>query len=529
MINLKEQSILWAIMSIQKDSDTYLFPMPFEYEAIEYQKDRVVDHISKLDVYNAGIREYRTALTPKGTKGFRVATQLDPIDTIISLSIMYEIADDIERYRLPKNQLEVFSFRMKPEKDGSLYDPDFNWPYYQKRTKEIADSGTYSHAVVTDISNFYPSIYLHDIETVLSDALEPTGRKGYGQILINYIKAMHLHQTHKGLPVGPQFSRPIAELILDEIDRELKKRGITFVRYVDDIILFTQSEGSAYESLSILAQVLYDRRGLKLNDKKTEILLLPTFKQRYLKDVEEFENDTILESFSELLVELGIDEDPYVDINPDDLSAEDWERLKSINLRSLIEQEIAKDDPDGFVISFVLANLARIDDTEIVDLILSEKGIIKLFPRLRTIISYLERVRDFSQEQKNSIGRKILSFVDDSYVSVLNFNRMWFMHLFTKNDEWDNASQFANFYEKYTDNETRRETLLARGRAHDIEFFRRQKYDNMDTNTWLRRSFLAAVSCLPENERKPWYMARSLRTRDFLDQVVEDWAKKNHF
>lgn len=529
MIKLKHQSINWAIKSVQKHFDTYLFPMPFEYEAIEYDKNCIVDHIASLDVYNAGIREYRTALTPKGVKGFRVATQLDPIDTIISLAILYEIADDIERFRLPKNQLEVFSFRIKPEKDGSLYDPDFDYPSYQKRTREIIDSGIYSHVVVTDISDFYPSIYLHDIETVLGDALEATGRKGYGQVLINYIKAMHLNQTHKGLPVGPQFSRPIAELILDEIDRELNKKGIIFVRYVDDFILFTQSEGAAYESLSLLAQVLYDRRGLKLNDKKTEILNLSKFRQRYLKDSEEFEQNTILDSFAELLDELDIAQDPYEDINPSDLSVEDWERLKSINLKSLIEQEVAKEDPDGFVISFVLANLARLDDTEIVNLILSEKSIIKLFPRLRTIINYLERVRDFSQKQRDSIGSKILGFVDDSYVSVLKFNRMWFMHLFTKNDEWDNVDQFGAIYEKYTDNETRRETLLARGRAHDIEFFRRQKYDNLDTNTWLRRSFLAAVSCLPESERRPWYKARSLRSRDFLDQVVEKWAQKKHF
>ena len=69
------------------------------------------------------------------------------------------------------------------------------------------------------------------------------------------------------------------------------------------------------------------------------------------------------------------------------------------------------------------------------------------------------------------------------------------------------------------DNYTRRETLLARGRAHDVEFFRRQKYDNLDTNTRVRRAFLASVSCLAEAERKPWYnnfrITKSTTTKTF--------------
>lgn len=529
MINLKPESIRWAIKSVRRDSDTYLFPMPFEYDAIEDQEDQVVDHIAAMNVCECGIRDYRTALTPKGTKGFRVATQLDPIDTLISLAIIYEVADDLERARMPKSTEQVFSFRLKPERDGSLYDPAYDWTRYKKRTREIADSGTYSYVVATDISDFYPSIYLHDIETVLGEALKDSGRKGYGKVLIDYVRAMHLSQTHKGLPVGPQFSRPIAELILDKIDRQLQDGDAQFVRYVDDIVIFTDSRGSAYEALSRLAQVLYDRRGLKLNEKKTEILEVSSFRERFIKDPNEFEHNSIMESFTELLDELDIDENPYEDIEPEDLSVEQWEQLRSINLQSLVEQELAKAEPDGFVVSFVLANLARLDDTGIAEKVLSAENIIKLFPRLRTIINYLDRVRNFSPEQKDSIGKKILGYVDDSYVSVLNFNRMWFMHLFTKTTEWDNADTFAHIYDKYSDNETRRETLLSRGRARDIEFFRQKKYESLDVNSWLRRSFLAAMSCLPEDERKPWYRSRALHDRDFLDKVVERWAQRNHF
>jgi len=104
MLNLKKNSIQWAIKNICNFSDTYIFPPPFEYEAILYDQDCVVEYIMGLDVLNEGIREYRTALTPKSTRGFRISTQLDPIDSIISLALIYEISDAIERVRLSKHE-----------------------------------------------------------------------------------------------------------------------------------------------------------------------------------------------------------------------------------------------------------------------------------------------------------------------------------------------------------------------------------------------------------------------------------------
>jgi hypothetical protein len=529
MLNLRRKSIEWAIRSIIKDFDTYLFPMPFEYDAIKAHEDRVLDYLCSIDVLKNGLREYRTTLTPKSTTGFRVATQMDPLDSIISLAVIYDLSSEIETYRIGSTENKVFSFRIAPQTDGTLYDPAYSWTAFKEHIKRKMDSGDFTYIVSTDISDFYPSIYLHDIETVLGEVTDESGRTSHSTVLLNYVRAMNLNQTHKGLPVGPQFSRPIAELILNDIDRALISRDIEFARYVDDFVIFTKSKGEAYEALSFLAQTLYDRRGLKLNDQKTSIDTIYEYTQKFLRVDDEIIEDSILDSFTELLDELDLDKNPYKEIEPDDLSDEDWERLRSINLGHLLELELRKEEPDAFLVSFVLANLARLDDTDIVDIILSEESILKLFPRLRTIINYLQRVREFSDDQKHIIGAKILDFVINSYVSVLKFNRMWFMHLFTTNNEWNNSAKFTQIYDLYSDHETRRETILARGRAKDIDFFRQQKYESLDTNSWLRRAFLAAVSCLPKTERNPYYKSRSLTHRDFLDEIIELWAQTNHF
>ncbi len=527
MLKLQERSIKWALKSIEKHFDTYIFPMPFEYEAIRYKEQDVVDHIKNIDVLNQGIRDYRTSLTPKSIKGFRISTQLDPLDSIISHAVIYEIADEIERARIPKSDGIIHSFRLKPESDGTMYDPDYSWSSFINKAQEIINTGEYSHVLVTDISDFYSSIYLHYIETVLRDVVSSSGKSSHMQVLINYIKAMNLNQTHKGIPIGPQFSRPIAELILNDIDCSIISRGTKFIRYVDDIFIFSKSESDAFINLSVLAQSLYDQRNLKLNEKKTEILTRNEFSKKFLMKPDQIEEDSILSSFTELLQELDIDEDPYEEIGSDDLSEEDWERLKSINILHILELELTKKEPDSFLISFLLGNLARVDNHEAADVVLKEENIYKLFPKLRTIINYLERVRSFSEASKHEIGSKVIDLIKNSIVGTLAFNRMWFLNLFTKSGEWDNEEQFVELFRKYDDPISQRELFLALGRSKNINFYRTNKTMSLDMNNWIRRAFIAGISCLPKDEREPWYKSRSLRSRDFLDRIIEDWAKNN--
>lgn len=53
----------------------------------------------------------------------------------------------------------------------------------------------------------------------------------------------------KGTPQGGPLSPLLANIYLDELDKELEKRGLSFVRYADDIAIFTSSERSAVRVL----------------------------------------------------------------------------------------------------------------------------------------------------------------------------------------------------------------------------------------------------------------------------------------
>lgn len=525
MPKLKEESLKWALRSIQEYSDTYIFPMPFEYGALVDREAEVIGHLKAQDFLKEGIRDYRTALTPKSVKGFRISTQLDPLDSIRSQAIIYELEREIEDARVPKGQNIVYSFRLKPNLSGRLYDPKYNWDAFRAKAVSIAESEQYSHVLLTDISDFYPSIYLHDIETVFDELVKKAGKQSHAQFLINMVRAMHLLRTHKGIPVGPQFSRPIAELILDDVDRSLIKTRTKYLRYVDDFVVFAKSETDAYKKLAALAQLLYDTRHLKLNELKTEILEVEKFLGRF-RGPEERTEGNIIDNFNDLLKEVGLSTNPYEQLEPDDLDEEQWERLRSANLEKVLAKELEEREPDSFLVSFLLANLARIDNTEIAELVLEETNISKLFPKLHTIINYLERVRGFSEEQRTAIGSRVLDLITNSFVGQIDFNRMWLLTLFTRSNEWDNEGKFEKLMRRFVDPSTSRELYLALARSNAVKFFRANKSQNLNTDSWVRRAFIAGMSCLPAPERNPWFKARSLRSRDFLDTIVESWVSE---
>jgi len=528
MLKLKEKSLNWSIQHINRFGDSYVFPKPFEFDAINENWQDVKEYLLDIDVYSNGVRPYRTTITPKSNVGFRICTQLDPLDSIVYNALIYEIHEELENKRLPIFTDTVYSFRLDPDSDGSLFDPEYNWKSYQEKSRELLESDEYLYVVTTDITDFYPSIYLHNIETHLRECVRASGKNAHAEILINIIKAMHISQTHKGLPIGPQFSRPIAEIILNEIDQILIENNIKFIRYVDDYRLFCKTESEAYKSLAFLAQKLYDILNLKLNEQKTKIMTTERFMSKYMYLFTEREKDRIIYEFYELLDKIGVGGDFYGEIDLSSIDEKDVEKLHELNIYELLEEELSKNEIDISFAKFLIGNLARFDNTEVAELILSEKNMRKLFPILKTIITHLERVRSFGDEQKHEIGHKVISLIENSFMSELEFNRSWLLYLFSKSDEWNSQEYFSKSIKKYDDNFTTRKLILNLGRSKNHRYFRENKFNNI-SDPWVKRAFLVGFSCLPKDERNPYYKSRNLTQRDILEQVIEKWAQKNPF
>jgi Reverse transcriptase (RNA-dependent DNA polymerase) len=57
-------------------------------------------------------------------------------------------------------------------------------------------------------------------------------------------------QITKGVPQGGLLSPPLSNILLDDLDKELEKRGHQFCRYADDLIILIKSKRSGDQCLS---------------------------------------------------------------------------------------------------------------------------------------------------------------------------------------------------------------------------------------------------------------------------------------
>ncbi|HLX39018.1 MAG TPA: hypothetical protein VKR42_00715 [Ktedonobacteraceae bacterium] len=101
MLKLKPESYKWAITHLVKDSDTDLFPRPFEIDILANYAEDIVKAVQPTDIGSYPWSVGRSTIVPKGELSFRSATQLDPWDDLILTALIREFGDLIEKNRVP--------------------------------------------------------------------------------------------------------------------------------------------------------------------------------------------------------------------------------------------------------------------------------------------------------------------------------------------------------------------------------------------------------------------------------------------
>ncbi len=77
-------------------------------------------------------------------------------------------------------------------------------------------------------------------------------------------------ERSEGTPQGGPLSPLLANVLLDEVDRELERRGHRFARYADDCNVYVRSQ-KAGERVMALLKRQYDRLHLKINESKSSV------------------------------------------------------------------------------------------------------------------------------------------------------------------------------------------------------------------------------------------------------------------
>lgn len=77
--------------------------------------------------------------------------------------------------------------------------------------------------------------------------------------------------TELGTPQGGNLSPLLSNVMLNELDKELVKRGLRYVRYADDCVIAVRSGASANRVMHTITKWIEQKLGLKVNTTKTHV------------------------------------------------------------------------------------------------------------------------------------------------------------------------------------------------------------------------------------------------------------------
>jgi RNA-directed DNA polymerase len=80
--------------------------------------------------------------------------------------------------------------------------------------------------------------------------------------------------TETGTPQGGPLSPLLSNIVLDELDRELEKRGHRFVRYADDCNIYVKSQRAAERVMASVTRYIEKKLRLKVNEEKSAVGLV---------------------------------------------------------------------------------------------------------------------------------------------------------------------------------------------------------------------------------------------------------------
>lgn len=150
-----------------------------------------------------------------------------------------------------------------------------------RRCLRNADDG-YTYVVSMDLASYFDTVSHSKLIEVLSRTIKD------GRVISLIHKFLNagvmtefgMEDTTTGVPQGGCISPLLGNIMLNELDKELERRGHRFVRYADDCIIFCRTEKSARRTLEHIVPFITDKLFLKVNLKKTTVA--PITKIKYL-------------------------------------------------------------------------------------------------------------------------------------------------------------------------------------------------------------------------------------------------------
>lgn len=140
------------------------------------------------------------------------------------------------------------------------------------RVLEYLNDG-YTWIVDIDLEKFFDNVPQDRLMSLVHRIIDDGDTES---LIRKYLKAGVMvrgkyEKTELGTPQGGNLSPLLSNIMLNELDRELEKRGLNFTRYADDCIIAVRSEASAKRVMHSITEWIEKKLGLKVNATKTKI------------------------------------------------------------------------------------------------------------------------------------------------------------------------------------------------------------------------------------------------------------------
>lgn len=192
---------------------------------------------------------------PKPTGGVRKLGIPTVVDRIIEQAIVQVITPVVEPY------FSDYSYGFRPGRRAE-----------QAIIKllEYLNDG-YTYIVDIDLEKFFDNVPQDKLMTLVGRIIKDPDTES---LISKYLKAGVMvggkyEATKVGTPQGGNLSPILSNIMLNELDKELEKRNLRFVRYADDCVITVGSSAAANRVMHTVMKWVEKKLGLKVNMTKT--------------------------------------------------------------------------------------------------------------------------------------------------------------------------------------------------------------------------------------------------------------------
>lgn len=183
------------------------------------------------------------------------------IPTVVDRMVQQAIAQELMPLYEAQFSDNSFGFRPKRGTHDAL-----------KRSQKWADEGNV-YVVSMDLAAYFDTVNHSKLIEVLSRTIKD-GR--VISLIHKYLNAGVMEdggfqRTEEGVPQGGPLSPLLGNIMLNELDKELERRGHRFVRYADDCMIFCKSRKAAERTMRNIVPFITGKLFLKVNLEKTTV------------------------------------------------------------------------------------------------------------------------------------------------------------------------------------------------------------------------------------------------------------------